>query len=80
MNIDYQEYLNALKIVKSFRDQVNNDFSYTIITKKINVKEQLFKMLSKDNLLRTVDIADNLGISKQLAHKYKKQYFESIKY
>ena len=77
MNIEYKEYLNALKIVKLFKDKVNKDYSDTIIKKKINVKEQVFKMLSIDNSLRTVDIADNLGISKQLVHKYKKEFISN---
>lgn len=74
MDIEYQEYLNALKVVKLFKDKVNKDYSDTVIKKKINVKEQIFKMLLRDKTLRTVDIADNLGISKQLAHKYKKEF------
>lgn len=74
MDIEYQEYLNALKVVKLFKDKVNKDYSDTVIKKKINVKEQIFKMLLRDKTLRTVDIADNLGISKQLVHKYKKEF------
>ncbi len=79
MDITYEDYLQAIKVIKAFKEKINNDYANNIIIKKKNVKEQIFKMLSRDNTLRNVDIAESLGISKQLVNIYKKKYFESIK-
>ena len=73
--MEYQQYLEALKIVKQFRAKINNDYNNIVIIKKNNPKDKVFEMLSIDINIRTIEIANHLKLSRQLVHKYKKQYF-----
>jgi|Laugrespbdmm15sn_2_1035079.scaffolds.fasta_scaffold01293_3 hypothetical protein len=79
MNITYKDYLDAKAIILAFKKNINFEIDDLIIENK-NVKEKVFMVLKNNENIRTVDLAYNLRISKQLAHKYKKKYFESIKY
>jgi alanine dehydrogenase len=77
MNITYKDYLDAKAIILAFKKNINFEIDDLIIENK-NVKEKVFMVLKNNEIIRTVDLAYNLRISKQLAHKYKKQYFDSL--
>jgi hypothetical protein len=83
MNVTYKDYLEAKAIITAFKKNINLEINELIendfVVKNYNsIKELCFIMLQKNQNIRTVDLAYNLRISKQLAHKYKKQYFDSL--
>lgn len=83
MDVTYKDYLDAKATILAFKKNINfeiddlvkNDF---VVRSNNSIKELCFVMLKKNQSIRTVDLAYNLRTSKQLAHKYKKQFFDSL--
>jgi uncharacterized SAM-dependent methyltransferase len=83
LNITYNDYLDAKAIIKAFKKNINLEINELIendfVVKNYNsIKELCFVMLQKNKNIRTIDLAYELKISRQLAHKYKKEYFDSL--
>lgn len=83
INITYNDYLDAKAIIKAFKKNINLEINELIenvfVVKNYNsIKELCFIILQKNKNIRTIDLAYELKISRQLAHKYKKEYFDSL--
>lgn len=76
--IAYEEYLKAKKTVISFKKSIINEFDIISHKNKSKIKDLVFKLLSDDKTIKTIEIANKLKISRQLAHKYR-QDFNNLK-
>jgi len=74
--ISYEDYLKAKKTIIAFRKNFIKEIDMVSSIGKEKMKDSAFRLLEKIPNIRTVDLAEDLKISRQLAHKYKQDFIK----
>ena len=75
--ISYEDYLKAKKTIIAFKKNIIHEIDIISTKGKEKMKDLVFNLLRESPNVRTIDLADGLKISRQLAHKYRKQFNDS---